>query len=82
MKDTKERGTHLNLPISLISVMVGFKGPFHRNPEIIGLLLAKLSQANVQSIQMEASDFFVQLLRERVDFFLMRLLGQPIWAST
>ncbi len=51
--------------------------PFHRHAEIVGLLLGKLGQFHADAVEVQASDVFIQMLRQAIHANLVCLLVLP-----
>src|SRR6185437_3282247 len=61
----------------LVTVELRLVRAFYRNPDVVRLALGKLCQLYADLFEMEPGNFFVQLLRQRVDVHLVRVLVFP-----
>ena len=61
----------------LVPIVIRLVRPFHRHAEVLGLLRRQRGQLHADLLQVQARDFFVQLLRQRVDARLVRVLVLP-----
>ena len=50
---------------------------FGRHADVVGLLLGELGQLDAGAVEVQAGDFFVQLLRQPIDADLVRGLVGP-----
>ena len=60
-------GNLVGREVSLVAVVLGLVRAFDRNAEVVGLLLGQLRQLDAELVQVQAGDFFVELLRQHVD---------------
>src|ERR1041385_3171689 len=51
----------------LVTIVLGFVGPFDGHAKVIGLLLRQLGQLHTDFFQVQAGDFFVELLRQTIN---------------
>jgi len=58
-------------PLHLVAVMVRLERACLRHTDVIGLLLAKLSQRDAELLQVQRSDLLVQMLRQDIHFVLV-----------
>ena len=56
----------------LISVMFGLIRSFDRYADVIGLLLSQFGQFDADALQVEAGNFFVQMLRQAIYTYFVR----------
>jgi len=56
----------LNIPARLVAVMVRLVRAVHRHAEVFGLGLRELGQLDADAFEVQAGDFFVQLLRQAI----------------
>lgn len=61
----------------LIPVVLRFVGTFYRHADIIGLLPGQLGQLDADLLQMQAGDFFVELLGQALEGLLAFVLVRP-----
>lgn len=59
--------------------MVRLERSVHRNAQVFSLWLAQLSQMNAQLVQVQASHFLVQNLRQHVQANLKKVPNQSFW---
>src|SRR3954471_12517006 len=50
-----------------VAVAVGLERAFDRHPDVVGLLLAEGGQLHAESVEVEAGDLLVEVLRQDVD---------------
>ena len=51
----------------LVAVVFWLVGAFHGNAEVVGLFFAELGELHADFLEVEAGDFFVELLRQAID---------------
>ena len=56
--------------------MVSLEWPFNWNTDVVGLLLRELCELNAKLVEVEAGNFFVQVLRQTVNINLVVVLPE------